>query len=137
MTSHCVWDIGSSLQGSAHRFAVEVARVLHKDVTPFNQWMVLHAATAEAAVPEWQGAIPPPPRQAQLGDFGLGFKQDGFQAMIDDAPSTTTPVVPGDGGGTGFLVEAPNSTVREQREELLRNRPHLAMDRSVSNLIGC
>jgi hypothetical protein len=99
--------------------------------------MVLHAATAEAAVPEWQGTIPPPPRQAQLGDFGLGFKQDGFQVVIGDAPCTTTPVVPGDGGGTGFLVDAPNSAVREQREELLRNRPHLAMDRSVSNLIGC
>lgn len=99
--------------------------------------MVLDAATAEAAVPEWQGTTPPPPRQAQLGDFGLGFKQDGFQPINGDPPSTTTPVVAGDGGGTGFLVYAPNVTVRKQREEKLRNKPYLAMDRSVSNLIGC
>jgi hypothetical protein len=83
------------------------------------------------------GHDPPPPRQAQLGDFGLGFKQDGFQPMLGEPPSTTTPVVAGDGGGTGFLVDAPNRTVREQREEKLRNKPYLAMDRSVSSLIGC
>jgi hypothetical protein len=134
---HCVRGTGSSPQGSAHRFAVEVAHVLHKDITPFNQWMVLDTPTAEAAVPEWQGTTPPPPRHAQLGDFGLGFKQDGFKQIIGEPPSTTTPVVAGDGGGTGFLVDTPNRTVREQCEEKLRNKPYLAMDRSVSNLIGC
>ena len=128
---------GSSPQGSAHRFAVEVARVLHKDITPFNQFMVLDAPTAKAAVPEWQGMTPPPPRHAQLGDFGLGFKQDGFRPLLEERPSTTTPVVAGDGGGTGFLVDAPNRTVEEQRKEKLKNKPYLAMDRSVSNLIGC
>ena len=39
---------------SAHRLAVEVAQVLHKDITPFNQFMVFDMPTAEAAVPEWQ-----------------------------------------------------------------------------------
>jgi hypothetical protein len=57
--------------------------------------------------------------------------------MLGEPPSTTTPVVAGDGGGTGFLVDAPNRTVREQREEKLSDKPYLAMDRSVSNLIGC
>ena len=39
---------------SAHRFTVEVAQVLYKDITPFNQFMVLDMPTAEVAVPECQ-----------------------------------------------------------------------------------
>jgi hypothetical protein len=59
---------------SAHQFATMDAQILHGDITPFNQLMVMNNATTEDAVPEWTGNQPPTPRQAQLGDFGLAFK---------------------------------------------------------------
>ncbi|KAG1859561.1 hypothetical protein DFJ58DRAFT_840138 [Suillus subalutaceus] len=76
-------------------------------------------ASAEAAVPGWVGDDPPLPRQAQLGDFGLGFK-----------PSDKT----GDGGGTGGLMRAGNATIKKEHAAKLKDKPSQAMDRSGSPL---
>jgi hypothetical protein len=50
--------------GSHHIFVAMDAQILHGDVTPFNQWMIMKNATVEDAVPEWTGDQPPTPRHA-------------------------------------------------------------------------
>jgi hypothetical protein len=119
---------------SAHQFAAMDAQILHGDVTPFNQWMIMKNATAEDAVPEWTGDQPPTSRHAQLGDFGLAFKfmENGrFIQRLSEAPATTTPITDGDGGGTGGLMKAANDKIKEARDQKLKDKPRLAMDRSV------
>src|ERR1700710_1063294 len=119
---------------SAHQVAAMDAQILHGDVTPFNQWMVMNNATAEDAVPEWTGNQPPTPRQAQLGDFGLAFKlleDRTFIQQLSEAPATTTPITDGDGGGMGGLMKAANDKIGKARDEKLKDKPSLAMDRAV------
>ena len=128
------WMVEAHVICSAHQFAAMDAQILHGDVTPFNQWMVMNNATAEDAVPEWTGNQPPTPRQAQLGDFGLAFKlleDRTFIQRLSEAPATTTPITDGDGGGTGGLMKAANDKIGKARDEKLKDKPSLAMDRSV------
>jgi len=128
------WTVEAHIICLAHQFAAIDAQILHGDVTPFNQWLVMKNATVEEAVPEWTGNQPPTPRQAQLGDFGLAFKLSEnrtFIQRLSEAPATTTPIRDGDGGGTGGLMKPANDKIRKARDEKLKDKPLLAMDRSV------
>ncbi|KAG0699444.1 hypothetical protein DFH29DRAFT_1001955 [Suillus ampliporus] len=121
----------------AHRFAERVAQVLHKDITPSNLWIVINNASAEAAVPGWVGDDPPLPRQAQLGDFGLGFKPSDsrkFAELLAEKPAKTCRIETGDGSGTGGLMHAGNATIKKERTAKLKDKPSQAMDRSGSPL---
>ncbi|KAG1844084.1 hypothetical protein DFJ58DRAFT_731389 [Suillus subalutaceus] len=121
----------------AYRFAERVAQVLHKDIMPSNLWIVIDNASAEAAVPGWVGNDPPLPRQAQLGNFGLGFKPSDsckFAKLLTEKPAKTCRIETGDGGGTGGLMRAGNATIKKERAAKLKDKPSQAMDRSGSPL---
>ncbi|KAG0693113.1 hypothetical protein DFH29DRAFT_1007645 [Suillus ampliporus] len=121
----------------AHRFAERVAQVLHKDIMPSNLWIVINNASAEAAVPGWVGNDPPLPRQAQLGDFGLGFQPSDsrkFAELLAEKLAKTCRIETGDGGGTGGLMCAGNATIKNERATELKDKPSQAMDRLGSPL---
>lgn len=102
---------------------------------PSNLWIVVDDASAEAAVPEWVGKDPPLPRQAQLGNFGLGFKPSDnrtFAELLAEKPAKTCRIEAGNGGGTGGLMHAGNTTIKRERAAKLKDKPSQAMDRSVS-----
>ena len=99
--------------------------------------MVMEDATVAAAVPTWHDKKPPPPRTAQLGDFGLGFPLNNFKKHPGVLPITTAPVKKDDGGGTGWLVAAPHPNISKDREEKLGDKPRTAMDRSVRSYNDC
>jgi len=102
-----------------------------------NLWMVMEDATVAAAVPTWHDKKPPPPRTAQLGDFGLGFPLKNFKKHPDVLPITTAPVEKDNGGGTGWLVTAPHSDISKDHEEKLEDKPQTAMDRLVRSYNDC
>ncbi|KAG1758080.1 hypothetical protein EDD22DRAFT_957219 [Suillus occidentalis] len=69
----------------AHKFAAQQCRLLHKDISPNNIFVVIGAATPQDAIPTFDlpNIFDKFPRQYQLGDWGLCIPLEGCEFVLD------------------------------------------------------